>query len=58
MSEQTRITVEPPRLTPIVRGQCDTGRPRCSKPARLYPAGWRCPDHQPPRPDLKTATDQ
>ena len=26
---------------------CDTGRPRCGAPARLYPAGWRCDQHRP-----------
>lgn len=26
---------------------CDTGRPRCGKPARFYPAGWRCDEHRP-----------
>lgn len=26
---------------------CDTGRPRCGAPARLYPAGWRCDLHRP-----------
>lgn len=28
-------------------GICDTGRPTCGQPARLYAAGWRCDDHQP-----------
>ncbi|MFJ2017219.1 aromatic ring-opening dioxygenase LigA [Streptomyces nodosus] len=26
---------------------CDTGRPLCGAPARLYPAGWRCDEHHP-----------
>lgn len=33
-----------PVLTPY---QCDAGLPQCGKPARLYPAGWRCAGHQP-----------
>jgi hypothetical protein len=45
--EPRRISVEPPVLKPIVPGECDTGRPRCGKKARLYPCGWRCADHQP-----------
>lgn len=28
-------------------GFCDAGRVRCGKPARFYPAGWRCDDHRP-----------
>jgi len=31
----------------IRTGRCDTGRPLCGKPARLYAAGWRCDDHIP-----------
>jgi hypothetical protein len=45
--EPRRISVEPPVLKPITPGECDTGRPRCGKPARLFPAGWRCVDHAP-----------
>lgn len=45
--ERKRIAVEPPVLKPIVPGECDTGRPRCGKKARLYPGGWRCQEHQP-----------
>ncbi|GAA2732120.1 hypothetical protein [Streptomyces nogalater] len=26
---------------------CDTGRPRCGKPARFYAGGWRCDEHRP-----------
>ncbi|HEY6115285.1 MAG TPA: hypothetical protein VI172_04935 [Candidatus Dormibacteraeota bacterium] len=33
-----------PRPTP---GICDTGRPVCGQPARMYAAGWRCDDHRP-----------
>jgi len=28
-------------------GFCDAGQVRCGKPARFYPAGWRCDDHRP-----------
>lgn len=45
--EPKRVAVEPPVLQPIVPGECDTGRPRCSKPGRLFPAGWRCAEHAP-----------
>lgn len=33
---------------------CDTGRPRCGRPARFTPAGWRCEQH---RPRTLRATD-
>ncbi|MFF7308122.1 hypothetical protein [Streptomyces sp. NPDC008137] len=36
-----------PALPPPAPGICDTGRPRCGKPARFYPAGWRCDNHRP-----------
>ncbi|CAM5390736.1 hypothetical protein STENM36S_06319 [Streptomyces tendae] len=44
MTEQQRTT------TPPKPGTCDTGRPLCGKPARFYPAGWRCDDHVPTSP--------
>ncbi|MFG2650933.1 hypothetical protein [Streptomyces sp. NPDC048436] len=29
---------------------CEHGRTRChAQPARLYPCGWRCDEHQPAR---------
>ncbi|RRQ81517.1 hypothetical protein [Streptomyces griseofuscus] len=28
-------------------GACETGKPKCGQPARLYPAGWRCDQHKP-----------
>lgn len=31
----------------VTPGRCSTGNPRCGKRARLYPCGWRCPDHRP-----------
>lgn len=45
--EPRRIAVEPPVLKPIVPHECDTGRPRCGKKARLFPGGWRCDKHRP-----------
>jgi hypothetical protein len=36
-----------PALPQPVPGICDTGRPKCGKPARFYPAGWRCDKHRP-----------
>lgn len=30
-----------------VPGICDTGRPKCGEPARLYAGGWRCDRHVP-----------
>lgn len=37
----------PPSIPHPVPGICDTGRPKCGQPARLYAAGWRCDDHRP-----------
>jgi hypothetical protein len=50
VTEQRRITVTPPPRPKVTPGQCDTGRPVCGKPARLYPAGWRCDGHVPHAP--------
>lgn len=36
-----------PAIPRPVPGICDTGRPKCGKPARFYPAGWRCDEHRP-----------
>jgi len=36
-----------PTIPRPVPGICDTGRPKCGQPARLYAAGWRCDDHRP-----------
>lgn len=36
-----------PAIPRPVPGICDTGRPKCGKPARLYAAGWRCDQHTP-----------
>lgn len=36
-----------PTNTRPTRGVCDTGRPLCGAPARLYAAGWRCEQHVP-----------
>lgn len=36
-----------PALPRPAPGICDTGRPKCGKPARFYPAGWRCDKHRP-----------
>lgn len=36
-----------PAIPRPVPGVCDTGRPKCGQPARLYAAGWRCDEHQP-----------
>ena len=36
-----------PTLPRPAPGVCDTGRPKCGKPARFYPAGWRCGKHRP-----------
>jgi hypothetical protein len=47
MTEQRRITVTPPPRPKVTPGQCDTGRPVCGKPARLYAVGWRCELHNP-----------
>lgn len=32
------------RLAP---GRCGSGHPLCGRPARFYPAGWRCDQHPP-----------
>ncbi|MGC0427643.1 hypothetical protein RKD32_003998 [Streptomyces sp. SAI-195] len=30
--------------------RCEYGRPQCgARPARPYPCGWKCDDHQPAR---------
>ncbi|GAA2732222.1 hypothetical protein [Streptomyces nogalater] len=42
---EVETPAEPPRY--MRRGKCDTGRPLCGKPARWYPAGWRCDEHRP-----------
>lgn len=36
-----------PAIPRPVPGICDTGRPKCGHPARLYAAGWRCDEHRP-----------
>ncbi|MFG3585054.1 hypothetical protein [Streptomyces sp. NPDC047990] len=36
-----------PAIPRPIQRVCDTGRPMCGGPARLYPAGWRCDDHRP-----------
>ena len=36
-----------PEIPRPVPGICDTGRPKCGEPARLYAAGWRCDEHRP-----------
>jgi hypothetical protein len=36
-----------PTIPRPIPGICDTGRPKCGKPARLYAAGWRCDTHKP-----------
>jgi hypothetical protein len=36
-----------PAIPRPVPGICDTGRPKCGQPARLYAAGWRCDEHRP-----------
>ncbi len=38
---------QPTPAPPAKPGTCDTGRPLCGKPARLYAAGWRCDQHTP-----------
>lgn len=43
---------------------CGAGVTACGKPARLYPCGWRCDDHDPGRvqaaeqPDTETGTGE
>lgn len=36
-----------PAIPRPIPGICDTGRPKCGQPGRLYPAGWRCDEHRP-----------
>jgi len=36
-----------PAISRPAPGFCDTGRPVCGQPARLYAAGWRCDGHRP-----------
>ncbi|MEV7975366.1 hypothetical protein [Streptomyces sp. NPDC086519] len=36
-----------PAIPRPVPGICETGRPKCGQPARLYAAGWRCDAHRP-----------
>ncbi|MEZ3180333.1 hypothetical protein KYY02_17060 [Streptomyces pimonensis] len=36
-----------PAIPRPVPGACDTGQPKCGKPARFYAAGWRCDRHRP-----------
>lgn len=50
MTEPKRITVTPPPRPKVTPGKCDTGRPVCGAPARLFAAGWRCVDHVPNSP--------
>jgi hypothetical protein len=38
-------------------GTCTAGVDPCGQPARLYPCGWRCTDHQ-PQPTPVTLHDQ
>jgi hypothetical protein len=46
-SATTASQLVAPAIPRPVPGICDTGRPKCGKPARLYPAGWRCDGHRP-----------
>ncbi|MFG3173702.1 hypothetical protein ACGFZC_01360 [[Kitasatospora] papulosa] len=39
--------LQPPRLRPVIPRECEAGVTPCGKPARLFPAGWRCVDHAP-----------
>ncbi|MEU0675108.1 hypothetical protein ABZ330_19875 [Streptomyces sp. NPDC006172] len=42
MTAQPREDKPPP--------SCEYGNPRChAQPARFYPCGWKCDDHQPSR---------
>ncbi|MHB9861908.1 hypothetical protein [Streptomyces sp. YIM S03343] len=43
---------------PAEPGRCDTGRPLCGAPARLYAAGWRCDAHRPSSFHRTELTDQ
>jgi hypothetical protein len=52
LSTPSRITAPAshlvaPEIPRPVPGICDTGRPKCGEPARLYAAGWRCDEHRP-----------
>lgn len=47
MSEQQPAAITPPPYPKTTPYKCETGRPVCGKPARLFAAGWRCPDHLP-----------
>ncbi|MGW5431856.1 hypothetical protein ACWET9_32355 [Streptomyces sp. NPDC004059] len=48
MSEQQKpAAIIPPPYPKTTPYKCETGNPVCGKPARLFPAGWRCVDHWP-----------
>lgn len=49
MSDQPTpaVQITPPPAPKTTPGKCETGRPVCGEPARLYPAGWRCHLHSP-----------
>lgn len=36
-------------MQPLRPGYCDAGLTPCGRPARFYPAGWRCDEHRPGR---------
>ncbi|MEU9141684.1 aromatic ring-opening dioxygenase LigA [Streptomyces sp. NPDC048404] len=38
---------------------CEYGNPRCdARPARPYPSGWMCDEHQPANTTHRTAPEQ
>jgi hypothetical protein len=38
---------------------CEYGNPRCdARPARPYPCGWKCDEHQPARTTPRPAPEQ
>lgn len=39
--------LKPPVLRRPVPYECSAGVTPCGKPARFFPAGWRCVDHAP-----------
>lgn len=39
--------LQPPQLRVVAPHVCEAGVTPCGKPARLYPAGWRCDEHAP-----------
>lgn len=50
-----QLAVEVPPAARRPSPECEHGNPRCgARPARPYPCGWKCDEHQPARTHRRT----